>query len=382
MNTRSKALRAAAYAAGVALAPAAQAQLYGASPFQNQFYELDMVTGAAITTNAIDVPTRTITGTNSVTIDPTTNIAYAVVKATGVTGRLLVTIDLDTAVGVEIGNLGDNFSSLAFRADGQLFGVTGDGATVPETLYLIDKGNASVTLASALGNGADGEVIAFEPRDGMLYHWSGNGTVVFEKLESSPPYTVTNIPIVGATNGETFGAVWDECTGVFITSNINSAFNTFAPDGTVTPQYGTTPDDVRGLALVGPNSCDVDLSPTLSIAPAEPTPAGAVSLDVQVHNAGPARALAPTLAITLPASLSAASTTGCAEDPTGIPTCTLPVLFGGDVATVTIAATYDGTPSSLVTVQAATTSNDTDAGNDIATLAIDDTIFANGFELP
>jgi hypothetical protein len=381
MNTNIRFVRFTAASFGLALlAPAAHAQLYGTSSFQNQLWKLDMATGASLLANAMDVPSRTITGANSLTLDPTTGIAYAVVKASGVTGRLLITVDLDTGVGTEIGNLGDNFSSLAFRADGQLFGVTGDGATVPETLYLIDKANASATIATALGNGADGEVIAFNPRDGMLYHWSGNATLVFEKLVTEPPYTVTDIPVIGTTSGETFGAVWDECTGVFITSNIGSAFNTFAPDGTVTPQFGTTPDDIRGMALIGPNSCDVDLSVSLSLTPPEPTPAGAVSITALVANAGPARALAPVVTITLPPSISAATTTGCAEDPTGLPTCTLATQFLGDSASIVIDGTYDGTPISLVTVAAATTSTDTVPENDSATLGINDTIFADSFE--
>ena len=381
MRTNIRFVRLAAGSFGLALlAPAAHAQLYGTSSFQNQLWKLDMATGASLAVSVITVPTRTITGANTVVIDPTTDVAYAVVKATGVTGRLLITVDLDTGAGVEIGNLGDNFSSLVFRPDGQLFGVTGDGATVPETLYLIDKATAAATVATALGNGADGELIGFNPRDGMLYHWSGNGTVVYEKILADPPYTVTNIPIIGTTSGETFGTVWDECTGVFMTANIGSAFNTFAPDGTVTPQFGTTPDDIRGMALIGPNSCDVDLSVSLSLTPPEPTPSGAVSITALVANSGPARALAPTVTITLPASITAATTTGCAEDPAGIPTCTLPTQFRGESASIVIDGTYDGTQSSLVTVSAATASNDTAPENDSATLGINDTIFADSFE--
>jgi hypothetical protein len=39
-----------------------------------------------------------------------------------------------------------------------LYGVTGDGATVRETLFTIDTSDASTTLVTPLGNGNDGSV--------------------------------------------------------------------------------------------------------------------------------------------------------------------------------------------------------------------------------
>lgn len=371
-----------AYAVAAALfASSAHAQMYGASPFQNQFYKVDIVAGTALTTTPVSVPGRTITGINAVTIDPTTNIAYAVVKASGVTGRLLITIDLPTAVGVEVGNLGDNFSSLTFRADGQLFGTTGNGAAVPETLWTIDKATATPTLAATLGNGADGEIIAYNPIDTMLYHWSGNGTVVYEKITSTPPYTLTNIPIIGTTSGETFGAVWDGCQNLFITSNISSSFNTFATDGTVTAAYGAMPDDTRGLALVGGNTCDADLSVSIATVPADPVPAGPVTINIDVHSAGLARAIAPVLTITLPPAISGAATTGCVEDPNGVPTCTLKTMFAGDTTTIAIAGMYNGTIGT-VTAAVSTSSNDPQPANNSASFIFGDRIFADDFEGP
>ncbi len=254
-------------AAAIAFSVSAAPRLFGVNPFNNGtestpmapnaltpadygFYEFSPSTGAIIATRIITVPGRTITGAVALTLDPTTNIAYAVVKATGVSGgRLLITINLDTAVGTEIGNLGDNFSSLAFRSDGQLFGVTGDGATVPETLYLINKATAAKTLATALGNGADGEVIAFNPNDGALYHFSG-GTVVFERVQATSPYAVTPI-VTGLTGvGEVFGAVWDPSRNAFLVSDISSTLTVVNTAGPVTSPVGTFPPDIRGLILL------------------------------------------------------------------------------------------------------------------------------------
>jgi hypothetical protein len=239
-------------------------QMYGGAPGSmvenlNEFYNIDIDTAVTNSTLAMSVPGRTITGLNSVTVDPTTGTLYGVIKAASVSGRLLITLDPTTGIGVEVGNLGDNFSSLAFRADGQLFGLTGDGAAVPETLYLIDKANATKVVARTLGNGADGEVFAYNPYDKHFYHWSGNIAQVYERVQSVAPYAVTNIPITGATNGEVFGAVWDCRNNEFVVSNIISRLQTFSPDGTAGAPYGATlSDEVRGLALVmPPESCDL-----------------------------------------------------------------------------------------------------------------------------
>lgn len=262
LRTTSVALLSAALAIAASAAP----RLFGVNPFNNGtemtpqvskaltladygFYEFSPTTGAVIATRIITVPARTITGAVALTRDPTSGIAYAIVKASGVAnGRLLISINLDTAVGAEIGNLGDNFSSLAFRSDGQLFGVTGDGATVPETLYLINKTNATKTLATALGNGADGEVIAYNPNDNALYHFSG-GTVTFEKVLATSPYTVT--PIVSLSGvGEVFGAVWDPARNAFLVSDIASKLFVVSTAGVVSSAVTTFPTDIRGLVLV------------------------------------------------------------------------------------------------------------------------------------
>jgi hypothetical protein len=195
-----------------AFAVPAQAQLYGTSPFQNGanataqagLQKFDPDTGLGVV-DPLDPMVRpearqitlagfTVTGVNSVTVDPTDgsdpaipvvpgdpddneDFAYAILKVTGVTGRVLALIDLNTGVARQLGNLGDNFAALTFDASGQLYGITGDGATVPETLYSIDKLTGVKTLKYSMGNGADGEAIAFNPQDSSFYHWSGNGTV-------------------------------------------------------------------------------------------------------------------------------------------------------------------------------------------------------------
>lgn len=225
--------------------------LFGASPFQDSMWAIDTTNWSIQSRMAPSLAGFTITGINGLAYDPVSHNTYVIMKVSGVSGRVLGTIDPLTGVCTQVGNLGNNFSSISFRNDGQLYGVTGNGAPVdPETLFKIDKNTGVPTLAIALGNGADGEVIAYNDDDDMFYHWSGNGTVVFEKFPSQPPYTpVTNIPVSGTPGGETFGALYLG-NGNFIISNISSNFKHLSTNGT----YGNAalmnnPDDLRGPVM-------------------------------------------------------------------------------------------------------------------------------------
>lgn len=406
----------------IAASPVANAQLWGSSPFQNgvtpeqgALYSFDPDTLTWIDGKHVTLPGFTITGITGLTTHPTlvppndadNGKIYAILKVSGVSGRVLATINPADGLATQIGNLGDNFSSLSFREDGQLFGVTGNGATVPETMYLIDKATAVKTLATPLGAGADGDIIAYNPVDDFFYHWSGNGNVIYERIQSTAPYTITNIPIFGTTSGETFGAVWDPCQPRtigpvsalgFIGSNISSQFNYWSTDGTVSASVGSNPDDMRGLALVGGYACDVDLGVGMGSLNPSPAPGNPIVIDIVVDNGGEARAMAPTVAIALPPSVSAATTTGCVEDPNGIPTCTpritvqrydiattlyvpfqLSNLWKGSAVTITVNGTYDGNAGDVVAT-AASGSNETVPADNTASYRLGDLLLRDSFE--
>lgn len=224
-------------------------RVVGVSPFQDSLWVID-TTNYTVTHRSGPTPSSggTITGMNGMAKRPSTGQIYTINKQSGTSGRTLGTLDLNTGVVTIIGNLGDNFSSITFRGD-SLFGVTGDGAAVPETVYLINITDASKTLYRTLGNGADGEIICYNPSDDMIYHWSGNGTIVFEKFSPLlPADPVINIPIIGSTNGETFGSAYIGNNN-FLNSNISSSFNHWNANGTVSSPSGSNPDDLRGLVF-------------------------------------------------------------------------------------------------------------------------------------
>ena len=224
--------------------------LFGSSPFQDSLWAWD-TTNFQIVYRSSPVPSSggSITGMNGITVHPCTGEIFVICKQTAVTGRTLGIFNPKNDTVSIIGNLGDNFSSISFREDGTLFGTTGDGANVPETMYEIDVATAIPTLAVALGNGADGEVIAYNRDDDQMYHWSGNGTVVYESFPATSPYTPI-LPISGSLGtGEIFGAVYTG-GGNFLISSINSDFRILSTTGVVSATIVSTPDDIRGLAQV------------------------------------------------------------------------------------------------------------------------------------
>lgn len=223
--------------------------LWGADPFANAFFAINQTTAAAVTTRSVSLPGFTVTGINALASDPSSGLVYIIAKVTG--GRRLATLDLATGNATSVGALADNFSTLAFTTAGVLYAVTGDGATVPETLYTLNKTTAAATFVLTLGNGADGEIIAFNPVNGLMYHWSGNTTNIFESINLTT-LAVTPIAQSGASHGEVFGAVWNPQAGNFFITDISSQLFTQTTAGFVTLLGTGGAADYRGLALVAP----------------------------------------------------------------------------------------------------------------------------------
>jgi len=230
--------------------PVTTPRMYGSSPFQDSLWGIDTTNFSIFTRMGPTLAGFTITGMNGMAYDPTTYETYIIMKVSGVTGRVLGKIDLTTGVCTQIGNLGQNFSSITFREDGQLLGATGNGSTTSEGLFLIDKNTAATTLLYVMGNGADGEVLLYNRADDFIYHWSGNSTMVYEKMAASNvTYTPINIVPIGISSGETFGAIYLDSSKILI-SNISSQIRRLGTDGTYgAGSIASLPDDFRGLVM-------------------------------------------------------------------------------------------------------------------------------------
>jgi outer membrane protein assembly factor BamB len=142
-----------------------------------------------------------------------------------------------------------------------LWGVTGDGAsTNAESLFTINTTNASATFVTALGNGTDGEAIAFNPNDGQIYHLSGRGEIptvdaIFERIDPTT-LLVTPIPYTGfrgqdpAFAEEALAITFAPSTGNFLVADLDSFFYNLTPTGIVT-ELGQLDHTSKGLAFVG-----------------------------------------------------------------------------------------------------------------------------------
>lgn len=226
--------------------PTPPSLIWGCSPFQDSLWSHDSTTFSVIDRVAPSTPGFTITGMTGMAVDPTTGITYVIMKLSGVTGRVLGTMSLPSGVCTQVGNLGTNFASITFDKTGQLWGATGNGGTPSETLFKIDKATGVTTLQYAMGSGLDGEILLYNKLDDMMYHWSGNGTVVYESWPvNSPVYAPTNIVTSGTVGGETFGALFIGSNN-FIVSNISSNYLHANTTGVYGPVISSNPDDLRG----------------------------------------------------------------------------------------------------------------------------------------
>jgi hypothetical protein len=141
---------------------------------------------------------------------------------------------------------------------GRLFGVTGDGATTPESLFTLSQTDATATLFTMLGNGDDGEAIAFNVDDGLMYHASGrfelNDPVDGRVFETIDLDTLAIIALMLTTSDEEeiSGLVYDG-SGTFLAVNINAQLSTLGADGVQTDiaALEAIPENVfRGIARI------------------------------------------------------------------------------------------------------------------------------------
>ncbi len=132
-----------------------------------------------------------------------------------------------------------------------MYGVTGDGSSlIPESLYTIDQTDAAATLFVTLGNGDNGETIAYNLNDGLIYHASGLSNPIFEKFN---PGTggIIDIPIPTPPLGnESTALVYCSPLNIFFWADGVFDLNTLSavsPDGNA-QQIGSLDHTSKGLA--------------------------------------------------------------------------------------------------------------------------------------
>ena len=206
---------------------------------------LDTATGAELTSIIMNTTLDLVLGAQGLAVDPSTNEIYVAVNLATMFGGLptLAIVDPNTGVLDIIGNLGDEFSGIAFNPLGdKLYGVTGGNAASPETLFEINKYDASVTLVCPTGTMGMGEAIAFNTLTDDFFHVTNeNDTMQILDLNTcvGTGIDLSGTPLQGNGRRPT-ALVFDPTTGDFIIaeSNANSPF-TFFPN---TDLYRVTPD--------------------------------------------------------------------------------------------------------------------------------------------
>jgi LPXTG-site transpeptidase (sortase) family protein len=118
---------------------------------------------------------------------------------------------------------------------------------------------------------------------------------------------------------------------------------------------------------VGAEVADLSIAKTDSL---DPVVAGnTLTYTVRVDNFGPSDAVTVVVTDTLPTGVTFVSSSGCAEDPNGVPTCSLGNIAASASASYTITVDVDPSTSGTIT-NTATVSSDTadpNAANDLVT---------------
>ncbi len=163
-----------------------------------------------------------------------------------------------------------------------LYGVTGDGGggiigapvglkapIAPTTLFTLNQTTGAATFFQTLGNGDSGEAIAFNPSNGLMYHWSGFSTQVMESINLTTN-VVTNIPMTGA-HGEILAGTWDAVNSRFIVTDGSNRMFGVTTSGAFTLLNASVGPYFKGLAFVGTTLYGVNRDTPAGISTINPT---------------------------------------------------------------------------------------------------------------
>ena len=122
-------------------------RVFGVDPFGANIYELDPNTGATLNSVPVVIDGTPITsGSTGLTTHPITGEVYIIFKSGG-PNRSLGIIDPETGIGTDLGNTFQRFSGISFDAAGNLYAISGDGATPPETLFEIETSSVTSSMS-------------------------------------------------------------------------------------------------------------------------------------------------------------------------------------------------------------------------------------------
>ena len=330
---------------------------------------------------SIDVATADLTnlGGTGLIID---GIAWGdgVLYATDNTNNRLVTLDPDTgALDTVIGSYGDSstFEAMAYRSsDGSLFGID----LSLNNLVLIDTTSGAYSVIGALGTTANFAGLSFA-LDGTLYSiaHSGGDLYTIDPVTGAASLVATGsgggIGPLGLAAHPTTGVLY---SATFVGSNSDGLLETVNPVTAVRTLVGSMVGgfQIEGLTfqrdVVISQVADLTISKLDSV---DPVLAGAELIyTIRVDNIGTGPAADVVVTDTLPAGVTLVSTTGCAEDPAGVPTCSLGTIDAAGFAEYTITVTVDPSTTGLITNNASVTTSSEESNPDNNSTSQDTTV--------
>ena len=226
-------------------------ELFAVSPRDALFRVINPEDASTISAISMTLPGKTVLGGTGLATDPLTGELWVMLRVSGSFGRELVTINPDTGVATSVGNTGDRFTGLAFDGAGTLFGVTGNGADIPESLFTLRTSDATPTLVLRMPQ-CYGESIGFNPDDAQMYRASGAIDclpIIFEAIDLET-LNRTPVPLSGDQYSEGGGLTFWESEGVFLISEVFAGMGLYrvTPDGVVT-FVGEMDVEIKGLAF-------------------------------------------------------------------------------------------------------------------------------------
>lgn len=239
----------------MAVMSSAQAPMFLVSNSNANLYKADTSSGNISNVGAMSPNTGSMSQCNGLSVHPCNGELFIVANHSSSSDRSLMTVDNNGNAEL-IGDMGDYVASIAFDSQGTLYAVTGDGASTSETLYTVNQSTGAMTFVQSLGNGSDGEVIAYCPDNGKMYHWSGwessLSSLTFESIDLNTN-AVTNIGMTGTVSPTSIRAAAYVGQGYFLLSHHASGTMALCDtSGVVVASSYSTSISVKGMAIQTP----------------------------------------------------------------------------------------------------------------------------------
>lgn len=224
---------------------------------------IDINTGAVSNSTTALLNGAAFDGFTGIARDPITGTVYVTVKD----GQVIKLAQLNTQTQALtlIATLTEKIASIT-HANGQLYGISGDGGNDPERLYIINTTTGALSNVIAPGTGSDGEAIAFNTSDGLIYRYGGGS--VFQSINPAN-LNVVNIGLSYTPDNYAHGMVYEAATNTFLFSAGDSLYTLSTSGGlTLRASFNGSDSGYKGfLSTVFSSVEEVDEAASFTVFP-------------------------------------------------------------------------------------------------------------------